>query len=145
MSTTQTSPTQGVVFVKAEKPAAKNVLNLDTLQKESKTVDFSYPVYQTVEALQNVDSTELLRVYNLGAKRQALLAAKQSIEGADTKLFTQQVALFSTMKPFSEISDRKERVSAIVAFWKEKGMIDVFRAMFASATADSDNDEPEDE
>src|SRR5581483_11098701 len=112
MGSVAVTPTEGTFTGVAR----KRIFNLETMEKETKEVPYSGTLYKDTSELSNLDSDTLLKLVNIGAKRQALLEAKASIQGASAKIVNSFVNQFRMFPAFASVADRKEQTSKIMAY-----------------------------
>jgi hypothetical protein len=129
--------------------AKKRVFDLDKFEKVTKEVQYEAPVALTdVSQLANIESARLLSLVNKGLSREALMNAKNSIEGVSTSLIMKFIAGFRMLPQFATSKDdRKKQTAEVLSFIRSFPPImeQLKAAALASTPEDEENEDNEDE
>lgn len=168
MSTTQTSPTENKLVLSEDtgfgfklKPngvhsASKRVFNLETLEKETKSQDYTVKNLTNAKELTDIKSDLLLALVNLGLQKKALMEAKAKIGGSNAKAVNDFINGFRFLPNFSALgaqdgdpadkksAARKNQTVQIMAFIKNvPTLYDQLKQMAADANEADDDEEEE--
>lgn len=152
---TMSTTTNEVKLAANERIAKRRVFDLDKFEKVTKEVKFTLPEKLTsIEQVQAMDAEKVLKLVNAGMNREALIEAKNSIQGVNLKAVNQMVNTFRLLPPYSGMAvkdangevtkeSKKTQTQAIYAFIKSNEAI--LTMLKDAMTAGSDEEEEEED